>query len=63
MALRAHDHEAMPLCVRCHRDLHDLRGIFEGWKRDKLRLWQAARIRELRQRYVPPAEPVLDDVF
>lgn len=48
---RAHDHQAMPLCHRCHMALHNLCGPFDGWDRERLQTWQDARVRELRQRF------------
>ena len=45
---RAHDHDAMPLCWKHHRQLHDLTGHFAGWTKAELRAWQDARAREFR---------------
>ena len=52
MAMRDHDHEAMPLCMQCHRDLHGLCGVFKGWKREQLKTWQ----REMSDKYRPAME-------
>lgn len=40
LALKADDAEAFPLCSRCHRDFHDLRGKFRDWDKAARRLWQ-----------------------
>jgi hypothetical protein len=50
-ALRDHDHNGMPMCHRCHMDLHDLRGRFSGWTKRWLRDWQDAQIARHRAAY------------
>jgi hypothetical protein len=40
---KASDFETMPLCLQCHRDLHDHRGRF-GFGREALREWQAQAV-------------------
>lgn len=52
LALRAHDHQSMPLCPLCHHDLHALSGRFKGWSRGQLRLWQEDKVNETRARYL-----------
>ena len=38
MALRAHDHRAVPLCPECHDSIHRLTcGRFKGWVRQQVR--------------------------
>ena len=59
MALRAHDHDAMPLCASCHRDLHAMTGRFRTWTRHQLRVWQQERVVEMRSRFFGSD----DDVF
>jgi hypothetical protein len=61
---RAHDHESLPLHMRCHRQFHDLKGPFEGWDKAFIREWQDAQVAEHRARYEaelernpPPALP------
>jgi hypothetical protein len=57
---RAHDSWAMPLCVKCHLQLHSLSGRFRGWVKEQLRTWQTERVSEYRAIY---AALKLDDVF
>jgi len=51
LALRAHDHRAVPICYRCHEDLHRLSGRFRGWTRDRLRAWLDDLAVTLREQY------------
>lgn len=51
MGLKSHDHLAMPLCPRCHRDFHDARGAFRDWDKTRRREWQA----EQSKKYGPDA--------
>jgi hypothetical protein len=38
MALRAHDHRAVPLCPPCHVSIHSLTwGTFKGWVKQQVR--------------------------
>ncbi len=53
---RAHDHDGMPLCHRCHFELHGLCGLFKAWKRADLRAFQDAMVNRYRAQYVPPKE-------
>lgn len=48
LALRAHDHDAIPLCDAHHDALHDggPRSPFRGWPRERLQLWARAAIAE-----------------
>jgi hypothetical protein len=46
LALRAHDHDGMPLCGKHHADLHAARGYFRMMTRDEKRSWQRARVAE-----------------
>lgn len=48
---RAHDHDSMPLCLRCHRHFHDAAGRFAGWTRGMRRAWQGEMVRKLRAEY------------
>lgn len=62
MGLRAHDHDAMPLCFRCHSDLHCLGGRFSTFSREDLRQWQDEQIAALRAVYEPQGSaPGFDD--
>ncbi len=72
LALRAHDHEGIPLCgdgVRgCHGSAHSLMfGPFKGWTKARLREWQEDRIKELRNEYLATqmgsAEVGAEEVF
>lgn len=49
---RAHDHETMPLCRRCHDDLDAFRGAFASWTREQRAAWQASMARVLRAAYL-----------
>lgn len=51
---RAHDHDAIPLCWRHHRQLHELVGFFAGWDGQRLRAWQDQYVRELRAALLDP---------
>lgn len=51
MALKAADDEAMPLCRRCHDELHDGRGVFGLMTRDALRDWQQEQVAHYRALY------------
>lgn len=44
MSQRAHDHQAMPLCWKHHRQLHDLAGFFAGWTGERLADWQDEQV-------------------
>jgi hypothetical protein len=37
----------MPLCVECHRGLHDLSGPFKRWNRAMLQAWQDQQVERL----------------
>jgi hypothetical protein len=40
LAMRAHDHRAVPLCPECHESIHRLTfGFFKGWNRQQVRYW------------------------
>ena len=41
---KAHDHLSMPLCLRCHHDLHALSGAFKGFTREMITEWQDKRV-------------------
>ena len=51
MGKRAHDHEAMPLCVGCHKDLHEFSGRFALMGQLSRADWQDTQIREHRAMY------------
>lgn len=44
MGLKADDRDTLPLCLRCHHDLHALSGSFKGWSKQQLRDWQVAQV-------------------
>lgn len=50
LALRAHDHEGMPLCLKHHNELHGATGYFRMMKKDEKRAWQRAKVSEFRAR-------------
>lgn len=49
---RAHDHWGMPLCLRCHHDLHALAGSFRKMTGRQRREWQDGQVRILRMCYL-----------
>lgn len=52
MALRAHDHETISLCVECHASIHELtHGEFSGWTKGELREWQREAVESNRRRF------------
>jgi hypothetical protein len=52
MAMRAHDHRAVPLCPTCHDSIHRLTcGPFKGWVRDQVRAFLDALGDSLRAEY------------
>lgn len=44
MGLRAKDRDSMPLCAKCHGELHSLSGRFKDFDRERLREWQKAQV-------------------
>lgn len=44
MALKAPDSETLPLCMRCHKNLHEKLDMFRVMDRPALKAWQAAKI-------------------
>jgi hypothetical protein len=63
MARRAHDHDAMPLCRRCHHDLHALAGSFKTFDRAMLRSWQDDKAHATRERLLRADNDNGSDVF
>lgn len=49
MGKRAHDDTCIPLCVRCHSDLHGFRGRFANMSREERRLWQEKHVADTRR--------------
>lgn len=45
LALKADDHQAMPLCRECHRQFHDGRGVFASWSKAQRKDWQESCVR------------------
>ncbi len=62
MGRKAHDHEAMPMCVKCHRDFHSASGDFRSWTKRERREWQGRMVELFRPggRFSAP-EPDADD--
>lgn len=54
LALKAHDHEGIPLCHLCHRDFHSspYGARFRGWTRQQRDEWQAEQVRHFRGVYL-----------
>ena len=53
MSQKAHDHEAMPLCIKHHHDFHAGSGLFRGWTQDQRTRWQAKLVEEYRPKKDP----------
>ena len=49
LALKASDHDAMPLCHKHHMNFHDARGVFRNWTKEQRRDWQ----RQMSEKYRP----------
>lgn len=48
---KSHDHYAIPLCLKHHRDFHDSARDFRTWNKAQKRLWQEAMVHEFHSRY------------
>lgn len=48
MAMRSHDHEAMPLCSSCHTAFHAASGPFKGWDKARRAEWQDMMVERYR---------------
>jgi hypothetical protein len=48
---KADDSETLPLCLKCHGHLHDLRGFFSGYTPGELREWQDTKVAEYQACY------------
>src|SRR5688500_2316426 len=42
---KAHDHDSMPLHIKCHADFHRGTGWFAGWDHAQRRVWQDEQAR------------------
>lgn len=51
MAMRAHDHSAMPLCRECHMEFHAGSGPFKEMKKQARRDYQDEAIQRCRRVY------------
>lgn len=51
MAMRSHDHLAMPLCVYCHQAFHDGSGPFKWMEKAGRREWQEKGVTSWRSRF------------
>jgi hypothetical protein len=49
LGLKANDTDAIPLCRQHHQDLHELRGPFLGWSRERRKAWEAERTESTRR--------------
>lgn len=52
LALKAHDHEAMPLCVTHHRELHAMSGCFRQWDKARRKAWEREQVAICRAQYL-----------
>ena len=48
VGMKSSDRDTIPLDRLCHRNLHDLRGFFKGWDKDRRREWESAMIEATR---------------
>lgn len=48
---RADDTEAISLCLKHHKNLHELTGFFSGYTKNELRDWQDTQVRIHAERY------------
>jgi hypothetical protein len=60
IALKSHDHTALPLCTQHHRDLHALAGPFRGWRKEELRSWSEMEIAMVQGRLLPDFDSTHD---
>lgn len=51
-ALKDDDTSTMPLCVLCHDDFHDSRGVFFRWDKQLKKDWQDAMIAWTKRRLI-----------
>lgn len=51
LALRAHDHEGMPLCKKHHRERHGSKGHFAKMGKAERKMWEAHQIEVHRALY------------
>ena len=50
----------MPLCQRCHFELHGLCGLFKNYDRARMRAFQDAQVERYRAQYVPQEDDVCE---
>lgn len=48
---RAPDRTCIPLCTACHRNRHEVRGVFMSWTKHERRAWEDEQIAAYRARY------------
>lgn len=64
MSMKANDHEAMPLCTKCHRAFHDASGDFRFMGKERRRTWQHEQVLACLKRFVTrPTDPEAEDAF
>lgn len=51
MSQRAHDHDGMPMCPRCHLEFHSACGFFKHMKRAERCDWQDRQVQKYRAQY------------
>ncbi len=51
LAMKAPDSETLPLCLQCHKNLHEKLGMFRVMDRPALKSWQWAKILHFRLLY------------
>lgn len=51
LALRAHDHEGIPLCKKHHHERHSLTGYFKNMVKAERKLWESHQIEVHRSLY------------
>lgn len=51
MGIRVHDRLTVPMCSRHHRQFHAGTGFFQGWDKERKRVWQEAWIARLHKKF------------
>lgn len=49
---RAHDTWCIPLCIKCHANLHGFHGLFSPFDQKQRRAWQDEWVRHFRERWL-----------
>jgi hypothetical protein len=60
---RAHDHESMPMCIKCHHNVQTFSGPFAGMSKAERARWQDEQVKRHRAEYDDTLErqPAIDE--